>query len=194
MRPDRTYFEAAGSSKLDARFRHNTRILLVKLGLVGQLETLDPTLEYEKDLSISTKDLLHWEAQPKKITSLVLEDVEDYLETYSRILIADSATIVDRKSFEFMLEPYLDLFDGHDFEGKGPLSYGTALVTYTLHYRFATTRRGNTCLVPACAEREDDIYVIFSCAAPFILRKIEDKYYLIGEAYINSIILSEALK
>ncbi|KAH8745035.1 hypothetical protein BGZ57DRAFT_742173, partial [Hyaloscypha finlandica] len=51
--------------------------------------------------------------------------------------------------------------------------------------RFFFTEKGYLGLGPNKIEAQDQVCIIFGGKTPFILRKVEEHYKLIGEAYIH---------
>lgn len=53
--------------------------------------------------------------------------------------------------------------------------------------RFAVTEKGYMGLVPTLAEKGDRIAAFKGCRAPFVLRKKENMYVLIGDAHFDGL-------
>lgn len=48
-------------------------------------------------------------------------------------------------------------------------------------------------LVPSAAELDDQVFIIAGAAVPYLLRKKEEAYMLIGECYVSGAMFGEAV-
>lgn len=60
--------------------------------------------------------------------------------------------------------------------------------------RFAASKEGYLALVPVSALPRDVICVVMGAAVPFVLRKMQDGYQLIGECYVHGLMNGEVLE
>jgi hypothetical protein len=62
------------------------------------------------------------------------------------------------------------------------------------HRRVFGTRNGYVGLGPGAMEADDVVAVFFGFPTPFILRRVDDYYLLVGEAYVYGIMRGEVLQ
>ncbi|KAI1362276.1 heterokaryon incompatibility protein 6 [Xylaria arbuscula] len=59
---------------------------------------------------------------------------------------------------------------------------------------FATTRTGYIGLAPPCAQAGDLVVVVLGATVPYVLRKVQNGYILVGDAFIHGLMYGEALQ
>lgn len=98
-------------------------------------------------------------------------------------------------------------------QGQGPLAglsqegeaenkvqrYNTSMGGACVGRVFGITERGRMCLVPALTKIGDEVFIPHGARTPFIVRQVQvskhgGTYELIGEAYVQGIMMGEALK
>jgi hypothetical protein len=86
---------------------------------------------------------------------------------------------------------------GTDFQDKGG-RYGEAMQAFFRYRRFIRTTEDHIGLTPESADIGDMVCIVQGARTPLIIRKEEgygqNEYPLIGDAYINGMMHSEALK
>ena len=70
----------------------------------------------------------------------------------------------------------------------------THQLNYCLKRRFFVTAAGRMGLGPRCMQPEDIVVVLRGGKMPFVLRKKDDSYWLLGEAYVHGIMDGEAVQ
>ena len=112
---------------------------------------------------------------------------EELLTVFARTLFVGSKDYV-----EFYQEVKAQAHDFEEETGLDPLGFGyrTYLRGRLLHLnmrRFAVTEKGYMGLVPTLAEKGDKIVAFKGCRAPFVLRKKENMYVIIGDAHFDGL-------
>jgi hypothetical protein len=65
---------------------------------------------------------------------------------------------------------------------------------YALSRRFSITKKGHFGLAPKAAKKGDKVVVLLGADVPFIMRKVDETFQVVGEAYIDGIMHGEAVK
>ena len=65
--------------------------------------------------------------------------------------------------------------------------------TTTVGRGFSTTRTGYIGLVPPCAQVGDLVVVIFGATVPYVVRRVQSGYLLVGDAFVHGLMYGEAL-
>lgn len=120
----------------------------------------------ERDMSIYEEELMTVLARTLFIKS------EDCVKFYQE---------VKTQAHEFQEEI------GSDALGLGYMTYLGGRLAHLNMRRFAVTEKGYMGLVPTLAEKGDRIAAFKGCRAPFVLRKKENMYVLIGDAHFDGL-------
>ncbi|KAF2670886.1 hypothetical protein BT63DRAFT_423162 [Microthyrium microscopicum] len=64
---------------------------------------------------------------------------------------------------------------------------------YRYQLRLMTTREGALGMGPHTASLEDQVWILFGCRVPVVLRPLENWYKLVGECYIDGYMNGEAI-
>ncbi|KAF5609078.1 heterokaryon incompatibility het-6 [Fusarium subglutinans] len=59
---------------------------------------------------------------------------------------------------------------------------------------FARSKKGYYVLGPSALQAGDIICVLFGCKVPFCLRRVEERYLLVGECYVHGLMKGEAMR
>ncbi|KAI8955351.1 heterokaryon incompatibility protein 6 [Xylaria longipes] len=78
-----------------------------------------------------------------------------------------------------------DMYTGADSNIRRAASVGRG---------FATTRNGYTGLVPPLAQTGDQAVVILGARVPYVVRKVQSGYLLVGDAFVHGFMYGEALE
>ena len=60
--------------------------------------------------------------------------------------------------------------------------------------RIVSTSMDMLANVPECTEGGDEIWIIYGCRTPFLLRPTEGGYAMVGECFVDGIMDGQALK
>ena len=202
MPTNRVKFRAAAKTPVSARWTAGSDILAVDAHCYDHIETVSTeALEYLPD----KQRLLDWlqMAEPLMRTKGLS------IDAFWRTLIANSVAEVYpapkayQKHFESFLEladgknqMYLELLKTNETKGEhaaNPFLYQASLAYVAPQRKFFTTSRGSIGLGPRSMKRGDLVCILSGGAVPFILRKDEEYYTLIGESYVHGIMQGEAI-
>ncbi|KAM0800069.1 heterokaryon incompatibility protein-domain-containing protein [Usnea florida] len=108
------------------------------------------------------------------------------------IVVARTLFIESKDCVAFYQELKAQALDFQEEIGSDPLGFGysTYLGGRLAHLnmrRFAVTEKGYMGFVPTLAEKGDRIAAFKGCRAPFVLRKKENMYVLIGDAHFSGL-------
>lgn len=120
----------------------------------------------------------------------------------ARLLLADFAEYwiqnctTDNERPNGILNPGINSLS-INFEGLPPpsaLSYGWAAACALKRRRLFYSKKGYFGLGPAVMQPGDIVCVLFGAQVPFILRRKDSRYQLVGESYVHGIMYGEAIK
>ncbi|KAJ2996867.1 hypothetical protein NUW58_g830 [Xylaria curta] len=130
-------------------------------------------------------------------------------EAFARLLLMDdmytgrnaiiySSPIVDpAATYRAALVAWRDRRDEGNIGGKKM----DTMQTYQMQARaaavgrgFATTQTGYIGLVPNCAQVGDQVVVILGATVPYVVRKVQSGYLLVGDAFVHGLMYGEALE
>ena len=112
------------------------------------------------------------------------------------------------EAYQKHFESFLGLTDQPNHKNRGfsetrqikgahapnPSLYQASLAYIAPHRKFFTTEKGFIGLGPRSMRRGDSVCILSGGAVPFILRKVQDHYKLIGESYVHGIMEGEAIR
>ncbi|KAH6878060.1 heterokaryon incompatibility protein-domain-containing protein [Alternaria rosae] len=114
----------------------------------------------------------------------------------------DSLKTLDNKSLSAHYERFRNFFewwqtsqtaDWNDVRGDAQ-RYRSTLIIRCQNRRFFLISKYNYGIGPACMREGDIVVVLYGGDAPFVLRPKSDKYLMLGEAYVDSIMNGELVK
>jgi len=146
----------------------------------------------------------------KRILALTLAAEGSHLSRYreldpdqrARLLLADFAEYwiqncaTNNERANGILNPGIDSLS-IDFEGLPPPSahsYRSVAIRALKRRRLFYSKKGYFGLGPAVMQPGDIVCVLFGAQVPFILRRKDSRYQLVGESYVHGIMYGEAIK
>jgi Heterokaryon incompatibility protein (HET) len=130
---------------------------------------------------------IYMELDPDQRARLLLADFAEYW--------IESCTTNNERA-NGILNPAIDSLS-INFEGLPPpsaYSYRAAAVRALKQRRLFYSKKGYFGLGPAVMQPGDIVCVLFGAQVPFILRRKDSRYQLVGESYVHGIMHGEAIK
>lgn len=197
-----TRFSAAGTTLADVSFSEDGYSLQAKGFLVDSIIQQGASFHLEEGPPTNIVPVL---TILKKWWSLFLETFTDSLDSRNLFLRAACGgdwtpkyEVPAPQRTELMFDLIKKELPSEDLQR----SFGTQMqrswfsgASLRMHgKRFAVSGSNKACLVPWATEVGDVICLLFGCSFPVILRRKLDHYVLIGEVYVDGIMLGEELK
>jgi len=140
---------------------------------------------------------IDWDAPMSDVTLPVLaRTLTAGLSTEAQILnpLDAKSRCAHYEAFRHYLEWYRTPTADFDSLRGEPLQYHHTLMSVTKNRRFFWTDEKDYGIGSACIREGDIVVVIYGSSVPFVLRPKGDKYLLLGEAYVDSIMNGELVR
>jgi len=181
---------AGGHDTLSPRINMTLRILTVQAMKLDSIQSLSPS-RAQQQISDHYAQVLRWRTELEELWPTTQSpSAEEMQDTICRVLLCQQ----EPPDLE-MFRPMIWSADSSEFDRSvnGKRLFRDLVISST-HRRRCVTSTGFLGQVPSLAQEGDLIVILIGSAVPFVLRPRQDRYQLIGQAYIHGVMMGEALQ
>ncbi|KAL9066322.1 MAG: hypothetical protein Q9161_007614 [Pseudevernia consocians] len=162
-----------------------------RLGLKVKGIVLDSLERFHCGL-LDLSDLAAWEQSLREVAHPSQLHSEYGPGSYATVLMTALPWRFPVKDDPQAMGRYDRIFKLPPSHGSYNQEYRSHLITLTKEYKFCVSQDGHIGWVPLCSRAGDIICVFYGGYCPFVIRKIEESYMLVGVAWIEGYMRGEA--